>query len=78
MADFDRHIPPLKGSVYQVEKAQEQPECPSVPQLVAGVKMTNDIFSGEKLSTERAFYTAGGELVASCTQEGMIRYRPPR
>ena len=25
-----------------------------------------------------AFYTRDGRLVASCTQEGMIRYRPPR
>jgi acyl-CoA thioesterase-2 len=24
-----------------------------------------------------AFYTRAGELVASCTQEGMLRYRPP-
>lgn len=59
MADFDKHIPPLNGPVYQVEKFQEQPACPSVPLLIAGVQMTNDIFAGEKLSADLAFYAAG-------------------
>ena len=59
MADFDKHIPPLNGSVYQVEKSLEQPVCPSVPLLIAGVQMTNDIFSGEKLNADLVFYAAG-------------------
>jgi Peptidase family M28 len=59
MADFDKHIPPLNGPPYQVENFQEQPPCPSVPLLIAGVQMTNDVFAGEKLSAERAFYAAG-------------------
>lgn len=59
MADFGKHIPPLNGPVYQVEKFQEQPACPSVPVLIAGVQMTNEIFAGEKLSGDLAFYAAG-------------------
>lgn len=59
MADFDKHIPPINGPVYQVEKFQEPPACPSVPVLIAGVQVTNDIFAGEKLSADLAFYAAG-------------------
>ena len=58
MAEFDKHIPPPNGPVYQVEKFQEQP-CPTVPVLIAGVQMTNDIFAGEKLTAERAFNATG-------------------
>jgi hypothetical protein len=39
MADFDKHIPPLNGPPYQVENFQEQPPCPSVPLLIAGVQI---------------------------------------
>jgi Zn-dependent M28 family amino/carboxypeptidase len=59
MADFDKRIQPLNGPAYQVEKFQEQPACPSVPLLIAGVQMTDDIFAGEKLNPDRAFYAAG-------------------
>ncbi|HKD50637.1 MAG TPA: M28 family peptidase [Candidatus Acidoferrum sp.] len=59
MADFDKHIPPLNGPAYQVEKFQEPPACPSVPELIAGVKMTNDIFAGEKLGADLVFAAAG-------------------
>ena len=59
MADFDKHIQPPNGPAYQVDKFQEQPACPSVPLLIAGVRMADDIFAGEKLSADRAFYAAG-------------------
>ena len=62
MADFDKHTQPLNGPVYQVEKFQEQPACPSVPSLIAGVQMTNDIFAGEKLSADRAFNAATARI----------------
>lgn len=58
MAEFEKHVPALNGPVYQVEKFQEQ-RCASVPVVIAGVQMTNDIFAGEKLNGERAFYAAG-------------------
>ena len=59
LANFDKRTPPLNGSFFQVEKFEDQPPCPSVPVVIAGVQMTNDIFAGEKLSAEQAFYSAG-------------------
>lgn len=59
MANFDRRTPPLNGPSFQVEKFQEQPACASTPAIIAGVQMTNDIFAGEELSPEKAFYAAG-------------------
>ncbi|MGH9736564.1 MAG: M28 family peptidase [Candidatus Acidiferrales bacterium] len=58
MAEYARHIAPLNGPTYQVEKFQEQPACPAVPSLIAGVQMTDNIFAGEKLTPERAFSAA--------------------
>lgn len=58
MAEYAKHIAPLNGPAYQVEKFQEQPACPAVPTLIAGVQMTDNIFSGEKLTPERAFSAA--------------------
>ena len=58
MAGFEKRIPPLNGPAYQVEKFQEQPPCPAVPSLIAGVQMTNDIFAGEKLTAGRALSAA--------------------
>lgn len=58
MADFGRQSAPLNGPSYQVEKFEEQPPCPAVPSLVAGVKLTNEIFAGEDLTPERALSAA--------------------
>jgi hypothetical protein len=58
MADFDRHIPPLNGPSYQVEKFPDQVSCSRVPVLIAGPQVTNTIFAGEKLSAEMAFSAA--------------------
>lgn len=51
--------PSLNGPFYQVTKFETQPACPSVPSIVAGIGMTNDIFAGEKTNAARLFYTAG-------------------
>jgi peptidase M28-like protein len=59
MANFDKRTPPLNGPFFQVEKFDDQPPCPSAPVVIAGVQMTDNIFAGEKLSPERAFYSAG-------------------
>lgn len=59
MANFDKRTPPLNGPFFQVEKFEEQPPCPSAPVVIAGVLMTNNIFAGEKLTPEQAFYSAG-------------------
>ena len=59
LANFDKRTPPLNGPFFQVEKFQDQPKCPSVPVVIAGVQMTNSIFAGEKLNPEQAFYAAG-------------------
>lgn len=59
MANFDRHISPLNGPPYEVQKFQEQPPCPSAPEVIAGVQLTNDIFANEKLTPDHAFYAAG-------------------
>lgn len=58
MAEYAKHIAPLNGPTYQVEKFQEQPVCPAVPSVIAGVQMTDNIFAGEKLTPERAFSAA--------------------
>ncbi|HXT86899.1 MAG TPA: M28 family peptidase [Verrucomicrobiae bacterium] len=59
LANFDKRTPPLNGPFFQVEKFQDQAACPSSPLVIAGVKMANDIFAGEKLNPEQAFYAAG-------------------
>ena len=51
--------PSYNGPNYQVTKFQEQPACPSVPSIIAGVELTNAIFQGEKLNAQEAFYAAG-------------------
>lgn len=58
MADYDKRIAPLNGPTYQVAKFQDQPACTSVPSLIAGVQITNNIFVGEKLTPERALSAA--------------------
>lgn len=58
MSNFGREAAPLNGPPYQVAKFEEQPPCPAVPSLVAGVQLTNAIFAGEKLTPERALSAA--------------------
>lgn len=49
----------LNGPPYQVPKLHAAETCPSVPEINAGLGMSNAIFQGEKQSGAEIFYAAG-------------------
>lgn len=49
----------LNGPPYQVPKLHAADTCPGVPEINAGLAMTNAIFQGEKKSAAEIFYAAG-------------------
>ncbi|HWG58130.1 MAG TPA: M28 family peptidase [Candidatus Acidoferrales bacterium] len=50
---------PANGPAFQVTRFAQAPKCPSAPAIVAGVRMTNLLFEGEKLSPSAALYAVG-------------------
>lgn len=51
--------PAINGPAYQVSKFSATPACGSVPNVTAGLDMTNSLFGGEKLTAAQVFYGAG-------------------
>src|SRR4051794_15809789 len=51
--------PNPNGPNYFVPKLQNQPACPTVPAVTAGLGMTSMIFQGERTSASQAFAAAG-------------------
>jgi Peptidase family M28 len=49
----------LNATSFSVVKFAQPPACESVPEITAGIEMTNDIFQGESLGAAQAFYAAG-------------------
>ncbi len=49
----------LNGPNFQVVKFQDPPACPAAPSIIAGLKATDIIFQGEKMTAAQVFYTAG-------------------
>lgn len=49
----------LNGPSFQVVKFQEPPACPAAPSIVAGLRATDIIFQGEKVTASQVFYAAG-------------------
>jgi hypothetical protein len=47
------------GPAYFVPKLQNQPACPVIPVITAGLGMANAIFQGEKSNASQIFYAAG-------------------
>ena len=68
MATYDRRMPPLNGPFFHVKKFEERPPCPRAPLVIAGVQMTDNIFAGEKLGPEQAFYAAGANTTEKSFQ----------
>jgi len=58
MANFDKQAPSLNGPSYIVENFPEQVSCSKAPVLIAGLSMTNAIFTAEKFTVEKAFSAA--------------------
>jgi hypothetical protein len=51
----------LNGPAYTVPAFKVTPECPVVPEISAGLSMTNDLFQGEKKNGAQIFYGAGSD-----------------
>jgi hypothetical protein len=51
----------LNGPAYTVPAFKVTPECPVVPEISAGLSMTNDLFQGEKKNGAQIFYRAGSD-----------------
>jgi Zn-dependent M28 family amino/carboxypeptidase len=49
----------LNGPAYTVPAFHAASACPTVPQISAGLSMTNDLFQGEKKNGSEIFYGAG-------------------
>ena len=50
---------PLNGPNFTAPALQQPPACPAVPNITAGLAMTNAIFQGERVSAQQVFYAAG-------------------
>lgn len=49
----------VNGPPFQVTKFAANPPCPAVPNVTAGMALTNAIFQGEKMPAADVFYRAG-------------------
>jgi hypothetical protein len=56
----------LNGPNFIAPALQQPPACPAVPNITAGLAMTNAIFQGERVSAQQIFYAAG----ANAKQDG--------
>jgi Peptidase family M28 len=49
----------FNGPNYQVKKFAQTPACSVVPNITAGIELTNALFAGERENAQQVFYDAG-------------------